>query len=49
MALAVAMPLIADTEVVDGIEWTYTVSDGKASVGLAPYYGQAIPASAMWV
>ena len=23
----------AATEIVDGIEWTYTVTDGKASVG----------------
>ncbi len=31
----VLMPFLvrADTEVVDGITWTYTVSDGRASVG----------------
>lgn len=37
----VLMPLMAfaDTEVVDGITWRYTVKDGKASVGtgLSPY------------
>ena len=31
--LCCASPTIADTEVVDGITWTYTVSDGEASVG----------------
>ena len=31
-ALAVAMPLAADTETVNGIAWTYAVSDGKAEI-----------------
>ena len=35
----VLTPLIslADTEVVDGITWTYTVSDGKAQIGTGDY------------
>ena len=28
--------LVADTEIVDGIEWTYAVSGGKASLGNYP-------------
>ena len=36
----------ADTEVVDGITWTYTVSNGKASVGGGSYSGStAVPKS----
>ena len=31
--MVVALPIMAATEVVDGITWTYTVSNGKASVG----------------
>ena len=32
-ALALPFPLHAATEVVDGTRWTYTVTDGKVSVG----------------
>ncbi len=32
----------ADTQIVDGIEWTYTVSNGKASCGNG-YGGRAVP------
>jgi hypothetical protein len=42
---AIILPLsaIADTEVVDGIEWTYyTFSNGGASVG-SYYGGRAVP------
>ena len=31
-ALVLPLSAHADTETVDGIEWTYTVSGGKASV-----------------
>ena len=34
--VAFASPSYALTETVDGIEWTYTVSDGEASVGGVP-------------
>ena len=37
--------LRADTEVVDGIEWTYTVLGGKVSVGSGAYPDPAIPTS----
>ena len=30
--LLAAQAAFADTETVDGIEWTYTVSDGKAEI-----------------
>ena len=30
--LLAAQSLFAATETVDGIEWTYTVSDGKAEI-----------------
>ena len=32
VTFVVAMPIFADTETVDGIEWNYTVSDGKAKI-----------------
>ena len=35
-----AIRALADTEVVDGIEWTYTVSGGDASIGSGGYYGE---------
>ena len=35
----------ADTETVDGIEWTYMIGDGKASVGSVWYFSPAIPTS----
>ena len=49
----IILPLsaLADTETVDGIEWTYTVSDGEASVGSYYYrngyrnYNKAIATS----
>ena len=36
------MPLmaLADTEVVDGIPWTYTVSGGKASLGTGDFFSE---------
>ncbi len=33
-AMVAALPVFADKEVVNGIEWAYTVSDGVASLGL---------------
>jgi len=39
----VALPSRADTEIVDGISWTFTVSGGKASVGGEGFAGQAVP------
>ena len=40
------MSSFADTEVVDGITWIYTVSNGKASVGSGSYSGStAVPKS----
>lgn len=49
MAVFTVFCVAADTEVVDGIEWTYTVIDGEASIGAAPDIGwnddrRAIPA-----
>lgn len=35
--------ILADTEIVDGIEWTYTVSDGKAIIHDDETYNTAIP------
>ena len=48
MAL-VLLPLmsLADTETVDGIVWTYTISNGRASVGTGKWYTSAIPAETM--
>lgn len=45
MAL-VLLPLmvLAETEVVDGITWTYTINDGKAEVR-SGYYSSAIPST----
>ena len=44
VALAmIPMLALADTEVVDGVEWTYTVSDGKAKVGPVSFSDSAIP------
>ena len=40
-----ALPLMAATEVVDGITWTYTVSGGKASVGRGSSSSPAVPTS----
>ena len=37
------MASFADTEVVDGIKWTYTVSNGKASVGGGSRDSAAVP------
>ena len=43
LALVVAFCAVsrawAATEIIDGIEWTYTVVDGEASVGSGNYYG----------
>ena len=35
----------ADIETVDGIEWTYTVFNGEASLGLGVYNARAVPQS----
>ena len=45
MAVAAALPLVADTETVDGITWTYTVSNGKASLGGGSSSSTAVPTS----
>ena len=44
---ALLLPLFsfADTQVVDGIVWTYTVSNGSASVGSGSSSGRAVPTS----
>lgn len=42
--LAAVLPLVAATEVVDGITWTYIVSGGEAVVG-GSYGSQAVSAS----
>ena len=39
------MSLFADTEIVDGIEWTYTVEYGKVSVGGGSSSNTAVPKS----
>ena len=41
--LSAALPLMADTETVDGIEWTYTVANGVASVGGGSSSSTAVP------
>ena len=45
----VLMPLtaLADVEIVDGIEWTYSVKDGEATVGSGGYYASAIPSNTL--
>ena len=53
--IALVLPLVAlgETDTVDGIVWTYTVSDGTASLGGGEewwdeggyYHGQAVPTS----
>ena len=37
----------ADTETVDGIEWTYSVRDDEATVGSGEYYTSAIPSNTL--
>ncbi len=44
-ALLLASHAFADTETVDGIEWTYTISDGEASVGGGSSSSTAVPKS----
>ena len=39
LAACAALGAWADTETVDGIVWNYTVSDGKAQVGIGGYNG----------
>ena len=41
--LGTATLSFADTEVVDGITWTYTLSNGQASVGKGDYSSTAVP------
>ena len=43
--LAVALQLMAETETVNGIEWTYTVANGVASVGVGSSSSPAVPKS----
>jgi len=45
LLLMAMMPLmaLADKQVVDGIEWTYTARDGQATVGSGESYAPAIP------
>ena len=48
LLLAVVAPirLFALTETIDGVEWTYTVSNGEVSLGLRRFSsGQAVPTS----
>ena len=44
------MPLMsmADTEIVNGIEWTFTISENRATVGRQPH-GNAIPAGTVGI
>ena len=42
-AILPTIPLVADTETVNGITWTYTVSNGKASVGGGNSSSPAVP------
>ena len=37
LAVGAALGAWADTETVDGIVWNYTVSNGKAQVGIGGY------------
>ena len=41
-ALAAALPGVAETEIVDGIEWHYVVNDGKAEIRGEGSYSSAI-------
>ena len=43
VAVLAASPLVAATETVNGVKWTYTVSDGKALVGTGSHSSTAIP------
>ena len=45
MGLVVALPLIAGTETVDGIEWTYTVLNGEVMLGGSYAAATAVPTS----
>lgn len=45
LAIAFALPALAATETVNGISWTYTISNGKAELGSGASYTPAIPAS----
>ena len=49
LAMVALIPLmaLAGTETVDGIEWTYSVSDGEATVGSGEYYVSAIPSNTL--
>ena len=40
VAIMAAMGARAETETVNGITWTYTVSEGKASVGGVEFFRQ---------
>ena len=42
-ALLLPLSVFADTEVVDGIEWTYTVSNNRASIGTGSWTSPAVP------
>lgn len=34
VVMSAALSLVADKEVVNGIEWEYTISDGSATLGV---------------
>ena len=44
-ALLLPLTLFAATETVNGIEWTYTVTDGKATITSGTEFSAAIPSS----
>ncbi len=43
LALTLALSLFAATEIVNGIEWTYSISSGKATIGTGSWSTPAIP------
>jgi len=42
-AMVMSLQSFADTENVDGIEWTYTITDGEATVGGGDWGDNAVP------
>ena len=45
LAMSFATGVLADTELVDGIEWSYTISNGEATVGEGTFGFPAVPKS----
>lgn len=45
VAGCLAMNALAETETVDGVVWTYSVTNGNASVGSGEWTGSAVPKS----